>query len=160
MEAPSLADLADRPDLAASVADRLWRGWGLFADEPLAEVARRVRASLVGPGLPFCVVAHEADRLAGTAAVVAGREEGGEGPVAWIAALWVDEDRRRRGLGARLLDAAVVRAAALGVTRLRLVAEPDLAEFYEACGWRMLEGGGRALGAAIFGRDRETAIRG
>jgi GNAT superfamily N-acetyltransferase len=57
----------------------------------------------------------------------------------WLAALWVDEAVRGRGIAGALLDEAARRCAALDVPRLYLVSRPALQDFYTARGWRIVE---------------------
>jgi GNAT superfamily N-acetyltransferase len=55
----------------------------------------------------------------------------------WLAALWVDEDMRGRGIAGALLEEAARRCAGLGVPRLYLNSRPALRDFYTARGWRI-----------------------
>ena len=56
----------------------------------------------------------------------------------WLASLYVAPEQRGRGLGARLVHAAVDAAAGQGIDQLFLFT-PDHAKFYERLGWsRML----------------------
>jgi GNAT superfamily N-acetyltransferase len=149
VDALAFADLAAWPDLADTVVDRLWRGWGRATGESRDVLAAKVAGGLAVPRLPFCLVARDDDGFAGTAAVVGDAA----GTTAWIAALWIEEDRRGRGYGSRLLDGAAAHACALGARHVRLIAEPELADFYETRGWRLVEGGAGALGAMLFARE-------
>ena len=55
----------------------------------------------------------------------------------WLASLYVRDDARRRGHGARLVRAAVAHAAALDIDELYLFT-PDHRDFYERLGWKAL----------------------
>ena len=55
----------------------------------------------------------------------------------WLASLYVRPEARCRGLGARLVRAAVAHAASLGVDELFLFT-PRHADFYARLGWRPL----------------------
>ena len=57
----------------------------------------------------------------------------------WLAALWVDEAMRKRGVAAALLKEAIDRSAALGVERMYLVARPAMRPFYIRQGWPPVE---------------------
>ena len=59
----------------------------------------------------------------------------------WLAAVWVDEAKRRQGIAAALLDEGVRRAGTLGVERLYLNSLPALQPFYIGLGWRIVEEG-------------------
>jgi N-acetylglutamate synthase-like GNAT family acetyltransferase len=56
-----------------------------------------------------------------------------------MAALWVEPAHRRQGHAGRLLDAAHVRAAALGYPTSYLCALPEMAPFYLARGFQRIE---------------------
>jgi GNAT superfamily N-acetyltransferase len=71
----------------------------------------------------------------------------------WLAALWVDEVVRGRGIAGALLDEAASRCAALDVPRLYLVLRPALQDFYTARGWRILERGVGAHGVTVYDRQ-------
>ena len=55
----------------------------------------------------------------------------------WLASLYVAPAARGRGLGARLVQAAVAHAASLGVAELFLFT-PEHVAFYQRLGWRAL----------------------
>jgi GNAT superfamily N-acetyltransferase len=50
--------------------------------------------------------------------------------------LWVRPEAQRRGIGRRLLGAAVDAARGRGLTALRIESDPNAAAFYESCGAR------------------------
>ena len=66
-------------------------------------------------------------------AVVLPRADGG----AELDGLFVDPEHWRRGLGARLIEAAAAMAAADGAEVMSVVANPRAEEFYAACGFRL-----------------------
>jgi GNAT superfamily N-acetyltransferase len=70
----------------------------------------------------------------------------------WLAALWVDEVARGRGIAGALLDEAARRCAALDVPRLYLVSRPALQNIYPARGWRIVERDVGAHGLTVYVR--------
>ena len=70
----------------------------------------------------------------------------------WLAAVWVDEAKRRQGIAAALLDEGVRRAGALGVERLYLNSLPALQPFYTGLGWRIVEEGVGAHRLTVYER--------
>jgi GNAT superfamily N-acetyltransferase len=50
--------------------------------------------------------------------------------------LWVRPEAQRRGIGRRLLGAAVDAARSRGLTALRIESDPNATAFYESCGAR------------------------
>jgi GNAT superfamily N-acetyltransferase len=69
----------------------------------------------------------------------------------WLASLYVRPDVRRRGIGKRLVHAAVDEARRLGIARLHLWT-PDQAGFYARLGWQ-------SLGLHRFGGIRVSLMR-
>ena len=55
----------------------------------------------------------------------------------WLASLYVAPEARGRGLGARLVNAAVALAARERITQLFLFT-PEHAKFYQRLGWRLI----------------------
>jgi GNAT superfamily N-acetyltransferase len=89
--------------------------------------------------LPFALVAEIDGQPCGNALVIDNDEPAKPDLSPWLAALWVDEAVRGRGIAGALLDEAARRCAALGVPRLYLVSRPALQDFYTARGWRIVE---------------------
>ena len=109
--------------------------------------------NFLGPAtpIPFALVAECDGRLCGNALVIESDESSRPNLTPWLAALWVDEDRRKQGVAAALLDEAIRRSAALGVGQLYLIARPALRDFYARQGWEPIEDG--------VGDDRLTVHR-
>jgi len=63
---------------------------------------------------------------------------GGEPPAVELTHLWVDPPAMGRGLGRRLLSAAVAEARRRGAARLTIVADPHAVAFYERLGARTI----------------------
>ncbi len=91
--------------------------------------------------IPFALVAECDGRLCGNTLVIESDESSRPKLTPWLAALWVDEDMRKQGVAASLLDEAIRRSAALGVGQLYLIARPALRDFYAKKGWEPIEDG-------------------
>lgn len=92
-----------------------------------------------GARIPFALVAEEDGRLCANLLVIESDELARPMLTPWIAAVWVDEDARRKGIAAAMIREAIRRSAALGVERLYLSSRPALRDFYSRLGWRPLE---------------------
>ena len=103
-------------------------------------------------------MAHEGDTFLGTASVIASDLEERPLLTPWVAAVWVDEDARKRGVGAALVNRATRDCFALGVRRAYLCARPSMTGFYQGLGWTLIERevGRRQLG--LFVRDNDSGI--
>ncbi len=106
-----------------------------------AVVHRCIRASASDPENTILVAALADGRVAGCLQVVVTRRLA-EGDRGEIASLVVDADRRSRGIGDRLVQAAVERLKAQGVTDFRVCCNVKRARahrFYERCGFRRVK---------------------
>jgi len=90
-------------------------------------------------GVPFALVAEHDGAVCGTALVIANDLPERPDLTPWLAALWVDETMRRRGVAASLLEEGCLRSAALGIDRLYLCSRAALQGFYTRLGWTMVE---------------------
>ena len=121
------------------VADRVWRAFWKDKGHPLSLLAGLVQENL-GPGpIPRALVAHEGGRFVGNVSVIACDEETRPHYTPWVAALWVDPEERRRGIGAALVGRAATFAFRTGAERIYLLAGPHRRSFYEGLGWTVLE---------------------
>jgi predicted N-acetyltransferase YhbS len=91
-----------------------------------------------GP-IPTALVAHEGDTFVGTVSLIACDEETRPQYTPWVAALWVEPEYRRQGVGAALVEQAASFAFGTGAGRVYLLSGPHRQSFYEALGWTVLE---------------------
>jgi GNAT superfamily N-acetyltransferase len=94
--------------------------------------------SLQSQTLPIVLVACMGDEVVGTASLIADDElpDATElGP--WLAAVFVEEERRGTGVGTALVQEMMTRARALQIERLYLYTE-NAAAWYQLMGWRTL----------------------
>jgi GNAT superfamily N-acetyltransferase len=119
--APGIFDLRERPQHAAAVAGRIWKAFRQHKGTPLAQIGDGLDALLKADGaLPFALVAEIDGQPCGNALVIDNDEPARPDLTPWLAALWVDEAVRGRGIAGALLDEAARRCAAPGPKRLRL----------------------------------------
>jgi GNAT superfamily N-acetyltransferase len=113
---------------------------GSHRGTPLAQISDGLDADLkANSAIPFALVAEIDGQPCGNALVIDNDEPARPDLSPWLAALWVDEAVRGRGIAGTLLDEAARRRAALDVPRLCLVSRPELQDFYTARGWRIVE---------------------
>jgi GNAT superfamily N-acetyltransferase len=155
----TISDLRQRPEFFDSVADRIWRAWWKADGHPLDYISGRLRESLNAEPIPLALVAHEGSTFLGTSSVIASDLAERPQLTPWVAAVWVEPQARRRGVGAALVNRATQDCSALGVDRVYLCARPQRSEFYERLGWIAIERdvGRHRLG--VFVRDTNPADR-
>jgi GNAT superfamily N-acetyltransferase len=134
-----ISDLRQQPQFCATVAERIWRAWWEEAGHLLAEVEGHMGEMLDDSALPFGLVAHQGDTYLGSALVIASDLEERPQFSPWVAAVWVEPDHRKRGIGAALVQAGADAAFKLGHKTAYLCAEQKVAPFYQALGWQRLE---------------------
>ncbi len=134
--------MRERPHYAAAVGERIWRAFWRNKGKPLKALQNGMRNFLEPQTrIPFALVAERDGRLCGNALVIESDESSRPNLTPWLAALWVDEDTRKQGVAAALLEEAIRRTAALGVGQLYLIARPALRDFYARHGWEPIEDG-------------------
>jgi len=134
-----LSDLKDRPDFRAAVADRVWRAWWVSKGVTLDYIDGLVCENLNETGFPFAIVAHDGETFLGTASVIASDLEERPNYTPWVAAVWVDPQHRKKGVGAAIVRQAAAQAFERGFETVYLCALPEKSGFYEQLGWRLLE---------------------
>lgn len=135
-----IVDLRQRPQHADAVAERIWKAFWRRHGTPFATIRDGLQGILRAEAdVPFAVVAEIDGQPCGNALVIDNDEPARPDLGPWVAAVWVDEDRRGRGIARALIDDAVRRCTALGVPRVYLASQPALRDFYVGLGWRVLE---------------------
>jgi len=150
----TMSDLRQRPEFFDTVADRIWQAWWKPHGYPLDHISSRLRDNMSDGEIPFALVAHDGAKFLGTASVIASDLEERPQLTPWVAAVWVEPEARRYGVGAALVDGATTACFGLGIARVYLCARPALSGFYERLGWTPIERdvGPRRLG--VFSRSR------
>jgi len=138
--APGIFDLRERPHHAAAVAERIWNAFWRHKGTPFARIRDGLDAIVkVEDGVPFALVAEIDGQPCGNALVIDNDEPAKRELTPWLAALWVDEAMRGKGIAGALLGTAASRCRTLGVPRLYLTSRPALRGFYTERGWRIEE---------------------
>lgn len=136
-----IEQLAQRADLLRVVAAWIYNQWWTHTPEAnVNTVADLLRGHQVHDEIPFTLVASSENHPVGTATLLphdVGTEQW-PGLSPWLAAVYVMPEHRRRGIGSRLVNAAVAKAAALGVETLYLLTTEREA-FYARLGWRVVD---------------------
>lgn len=135
----TVSDLREVPAFAAVVAERVWRAWWEAQGVPLADLRARLDESLGPDPVPATFVAHDRERFLGCAALIASDVDQRPQLTPWVAALWVEPDMRRLGVGVALMACATQAAFGAGHERVYLAAEAPLAPYYVARGWALIE---------------------
>lgn len=150
----TISDLRQRPEFLDTVADRIWQAWWRDSGHPLGYIADRLRnENLNADPIPFAMVAHDGTEFLGTSSVIA--SDLAERPQfsPWVAAVWVEPQARRRGIGGALVDRAAQGCFALGVDRAYLCARLERSDFYEGLGWIPVERDVGPHHLSVFIRD-------
>lgn len=140
LTAHRIDDLKDVPVHRDTVADRIWNAWWRTYGHALSDIEAKLDEAVAAKDYPsFTLVAHEQGVFLGTVTVIAddiaARPE--LGPC--IAALWVDEAARGRGIAQDLMAAACARLANSGFAVTYLSARRHLRDYYLPRGWTLVE---------------------
>src|SRR3712207_2472147 len=116
----TIGDLRTAPHFLGTMADRIWHAFWQDSGRPPSYIHELASEALGSQGIPFALVAHDAERFLGTISVIT--SDMGERPdlTPWIAALWVEPEARTLGLGTELLQHATSAAFELGIAQLYL----------------------------------------
>jgi GNAT superfamily N-acetyltransferase len=154
----SIPDLRQHPEFFGTVAERIWQAWWKDDGHPLSYIAGRLRENIEATPIPFALVAHNDAGFLGTVSVIA--SDLAERPqfTPWIAAVWVELEARRHGIGTALVNRATRESFALGFDRLYLCAGPQRSGYYENLGWTVIERGIGPRQMNVLSRDRDREI--
>jgi GNAT superfamily N-acetyltransferase len=144
--------LPERPQFRETVSDRIWNAWWRDAGHSFEEIDERVRQSLDADTIPVALVAVRGDQFLGTVSLIDSDMDERPGYSPWVAALWVDPEHRRQGIGAALVEAAAARAFAAGCATVYLCATPQNSPLYLALGWRQIEADVAGLNIFVLSR--------
>ena len=151
LRAPSPIDLIRRAtvDDAVAIAGVHVRSWrwayrGIIPDDVLASMSlpereAKWREHFERADGAETFVAEDGARVLGFCTIGAARDEGLDGSVGELQAIYLDEDAAGRGVGRALHEVAIARLRERGYSRAVLwVLEhnPRARRFYEAAGWR------------------------
>ncbi len=164
MSSSPAAEIVVRPLVERDVEPFVaWRGGDSYKD---AIARKEIEEHFAGKRVLF--VAELDGELAGTVQFVPRHEDpdlGDGASTAYLQALEVREDMRRRGLGSRLIRTVESTAVSRGFSRLTLMVEPDNApalSLYEKMGFRVFKRSselwrGRQLPTLCMAKDLKAA---
>jgi GNAT superfamily N-acetyltransferase len=116
----TISDLRQRPAFFDTVADRIWRAWWKPDNYPLGHITGLLRENVTDMPIPLALVAHDGEEFLGTASVIASDLKERPQWTPWIAAVWVEPQARRRGVGSALVNRATQDCFGLGFSRAYL----------------------------------------
>lgn len=141
------------PEFRSIVADRVWNAWWRPSNQPLAAVEAALDAVLACVDFPsFTLVAVREGTFCGTVTVIERDIEARPDLCPCIAALWVEDAFRGRGIGRSLIDAACQRLARSGFERAWLGARPKMRGYYAGLGWTLADTGVGEGALDVFSR--------
>ena len=129
---PEITFLADHPHHKEQVTDWLWQAFGHGAGRGF--YAAIVENGLRREGLPVTFIALDGERPVGTIGLWRTDLLSRQDLTPWLAALYVDEAWRGRGLGRQLQQFILDYSRRAGFERLYLYA--TFTGYYERHGWR------------------------
>jgi N-acetylglutamate synthase-like GNAT family acetyltransferase len=135
----SVSDLRQRPEFFDTISRRVWHAWWKQRGFPLKYIAGRLREHLDANPVPFALVAHDGPTFKGSTLVIESDMDDRPQYSPWVAAVWVDAEYRKRGVGAALIDNAAQSAFAVGIGRVYLCATRLNRDFYLKRGWTKIE---------------------
>jgi GNAT superfamily N-acetyltransferase len=134
-----ISHLADVPffrDELAALHAAEWKH--LYADWDAQTAVAEFLNQRADGSLPATLVWHEGMELVGSVSVVFGDCPARPDLDPWLASLYVVPQRRGRGHGLELVQAAIELAAAAGAKRLHVFTE-SAEKLFQRCGFEMLE---------------------
>jgi GNAT superfamily N-acetyltransferase len=87
----------------------------------------------------MAVVAHDGNGYLGSAFLIHSDMEERPQYSPWVAAVWVEESARRRGVGRALIAEAATIAASFDYRAAYICCRPELESFYCGAGWTIVE---------------------
>ncbi|CAM3972409.1 MULTISPECIES: GNAT family N-acetyltransferase [Rahnella] len=129
-----IINLSERPEFQDAVTDWLWQAFG--SENSREFFASVVKSGLTGADLPQTFIALDGDRLAGTVGLWRCDLISRQDLTPWLAALYVDEAFRSRGLGQQLQAFVLEQSRRSGFRELYLYAE--FTGYYERFGWNYI----------------------
>lgn len=135
----SVVDMPDDMGLRRHVARLCVEHWrGDFPHDTDEWYLDLYEAAATGEGVPVVLVAVENGEFIGTASLISDDElPDAKEPGPWLAAVYVVESHRSRGVGRRLVREITARAVDLGCVSVFLYTESGRA-WYESMGWQTL----------------------
>lgn len=128
-----IIELRDKGQLLDKAIQVFWKQWGSESNFKFYEDAIRHSAT-TSSDIPRFYVAVEDGEIIGTYAILRNDINSRQDLCPWLACLYVAEEHRGKGIGARLLEHGLSVAAEKGYENLYLTT--DLENYYERYGWK------------------------
>lgn len=130
-------NLRDHPALVPALAAAHVQAFGnLLPDWSVAQAEAELRAQQ-RDAIPCTWLAMDAGNWLGSVSLLHDDHEQIRGWSPWLASLYVKPEARGRGVGAALVEHAIVQAAAFGVAELYLYCEAPMVAWYRSLGWQV-----------------------
>lgn len=136
-----ISDYRNHQVFGPVIADRIWNAWWKDAGLNLSDVTHHLTEMVAGHSLPIALVAHDEGSYLGSTFLIDCDLDERQQYKPWVAAVWVEEGERKRGVGRSLVEAASKTAAELGYPISYICCHQELEPFYTAFGWSVLEHG-------------------
>ena len=131
--------LAQHPAFIPTVSEWFLREWREFyGDKTWEDVAATFYQRLNRSVVPLALVAFEGERPLGTISLLEESISTRKHLTPWLGGLYVREEERRKGLGRRLIEAAVGEASKLGIGQL-FIGIRKAEDYYLRLGWGVVE---------------------
>lgn len=131
--------LHEYPQFREIISDRIWNAWWRDEGWALEDIDAWMQLSLVPGPVPTTLVVTAGEKFLGTVSLIESDMDERPDYRPWIAALWVEPDHRRRGIGGELVRSAARIAFDAGVKEVYLATSPENERFYLGMGWRRIE---------------------
>lgn len=131
--------LKHRVEYIPTIAKWFYEEWGHYYPElTIEDIEKRLYKRTNKDKIPLALVAIESDEVLGTVSLKKYDMDNREQYTPWLASMYVREDMRKKGIGAKLVEAIEDKAKDLGIKTLYLYT-PDAKGYYSRFGWQILE---------------------
>ena len=145
----SISNLRNRAEMLEPAAKRIWHAWSRSRGLELNEVIAKLKG-IAASDKEFTLIAHTGDTFVGTVSLIESDLPDRSDLSPWIAALWVDNQFRKHGVGSALIGAAERLATSVGYDVLHLYCASELCAFYRSLGWAEIEANVGKSGSFVF----------
>jgi GNAT superfamily N-acetyltransferase len=135
----AISNLADKLEFIPVIADRVWHQWWQTSGHDLGFLENEIRKTVARSDYQGGFVAHTNGCYCGSCFVIDDDFEFRPDLEPWIAAVFVEPDFRKMGIGQALVEQAANHIFNHAFPRAYLNATPSNAPFYERFGWQRLE---------------------
>lgn len=121
------------------IAKWFYQEWGHYYPElTIKDIEKSLYKRANKNKIPLALVAVESEEVIGTVSLKKFDMDTRRQYTPWLASMYVREDMRKKGIGARLVEAVEDEAKDFGVKTLYLYT-PDAKKYYGRFGWKIIE---------------------